>query len=44
MLVSCPVLTRTRSQGGFWLEEDASCLLEENDIYQNQKSGIQVET
>jgi len=29
-------------QGGFWLEEDASCLLEENDIYQNQKSGIQV--
>ena len=29
-------------QGGFWMEEDASCVLEENDIFKNQKSGIQV--
>ncbi len=28
-------------QGGFWLEEEARCELIGNDIFQNQKSGIQ---
>jgi hypothetical protein len=29
-------------QGGFWMEENSKCRVIGNDIYQNQKSGIQV--
>lgn len=34
-------MTTGRRQGGFWLEEEARCELVGNDIFQNQKSGIQ---
>ncbi len=35
-------LVHDGKQGGFWLEEEAQCVLISNDIYTNHKSGIQV--